>query len=610
MTRKFVILAITVLLFLGVVMWWIGQRAQTELQAVATGQFNNQQLILAQKVAQDITQHFAYLQASLLELASIGHKHPEIMQTPERAIPPFLEILRSSDVLAIGYSPPGSSDVFLYDENGPIAMPLVLDYTPFLDWSDGDATNLKALFGPCESPASGPFTGKTIVRIATRYWPVGAMPDKPGTLFMVVDAKAVARRYAHDVRSGESGYAWVLDQRGVFLDHFIEDFIGRDAVQARTGRDPRLDFSRIETIMRDRILTGQEGLDWYVSGWHRGTRGEVRKLIAYTPARIAPDQPRPLVWGVAVVAPVVEVEGIIGQAARREMLMVAAFQAVVFMGLAVTMYFAVRWSTTLRSEVEARTRELREARDKITANLRTLLDTQERLIRSERFAAIGEAASHISHEIKNPLMLMAGFARQVRRTLDEHSKEHEKLRLVEEEAKRLETMLDEVRDFTRPSAPKLEPLVLNATVRDTLALMEAELAARKVELRTELDPGLPPVLHDPAQLRQVIINLVKNAAEAMPEGGRITITSRLSGDTAEIAVRDTGPGLPPDQLKRIFNPFFTTKEKGTGLGLSVCYRIMQDHQGDIRVKSEPGEGCVFTLSLPAREEDRPGSDAA
>ncbi|WP_243313933.1 sensor histidine kinase [Fundidesulfovibrio agrisoli] len=598
MTRKFVILATTALLILGAVMWWIGQRAQNELQAVATRQFNNQQLILAQKVAQDITQHFAYLQGSLLELASIGHKHPELLRTPERAIPPFLEILRSSDVLAIGYSPPGSQEVTLFDADGPVEAPLVLDYAPFLDWADGTATTFKVLYGPCEAPTAGPFKGKTIVRIATRYWPVGTTPDRPGTLFMVVDAMSVAQRYAHDVRSGETGYAWVLDQRGIFLDHFIAEFIGSDAVQARIGRDPNLDYSRIETIMRDHILKGQEGVDWYVSGWHRGARGEVRKLIAYTPARIAPDQPRPLVWGVAVVAPVEEVEGIIGQATRREMLMVAAFQAVVFMGLAVTIYFSMRWSSELKSEVEIRTSELREARDKITENLRTLLDTQERLIRSERFAAIGEAASHISHEIKNPLMLMAGFARQVRRTLDAGSKEHEKLRMVEEEAKRLETLLMEVRDFTRPSAPRLEPLDLNATVADTLKLMETELAARGVELRTELAEGLPPVLHDPGQLRQVIINLIKNAAEAMPEGGHVAVTTSRNGGSAEIIVRDSGPGLPPEQLKLIFNPFYTTKERGTGLGLSVCYRILQDHQGDIRAASEPGKGCEFTVSLP------------
>lgn len=596
MTRRFFMLASTVLLILGAVMLRIGQGAKSELQAVVTEQFNRQQLILAQKVAADISQHFAFLEGSLLELAGLGRKHPGFMKSLDNAIPPFIEILHSSEVLAMGYAPPGSRRVTLFDENGPIELPQVLDYSPFIEW--GGSTALKVYYGPCESPSDGPFKDKTIVRLATRYWPQGAAPDKPGTLIMVVDAKAVARRYAHDVRSGETGYAWVIDQRGVFLDHFIEDFIGRDAVAARIGRDPRVDFSRIESIMKDRILTDEGGVDWYVSGWHRGVSGEVRKLIAYAPARIAPEQAYPLVWGVAVVAPVEEVEEIIGQAAQREMLMVAAFQAVVFMGLAVTVYFAIRWSSSLKAEVEARTSELREARDKLTANLRTLLHTQERLIRSERFAAIGEAAAHISHEIKNPLMLMAGFARQVRRTLDEGGKEAEKLRLIEEEAKRLETMLVEVRDFTRPSAPRLELQDFNATVRDTLHLMEAELAARGIELRQHLAAGLPPVRHDPAQVRQVIINLVKNAAEAMPNGGRITLTSRKRGETAELEVRDNGPGLEPAQKNLIFNPFYTTKERGTGLGLSVCYRILQDHQGDIRVQSEPGQGCAFTVSLP------------
>jgi len=598
MTRKFVIAATLGLLLLGAVMWHMGLRDRSELQAVATEQFNRQQLILAQKVAQDITQHFDFLRTSLLELTNLGLKYPALVQGPEQAFPPFVELLRTSEVLAIGHAPPGSDRVTLYNEHGPITTPQALEYVGFIHWARQTPDSQGVLTAGCESPVTGPFAGRTILRMAARQRSADVLPELAGVIFLVVDAQAVARRYAHDVRSGQTGYAWVLDQRGIFLDHYVESFIGMDAEFARKNRDPSVDFSRIDAIMRDFIRKGREGVDWYVSGWHRGSTGEVRKLIAYAPARVAKDAQGMETWGVAVVAPVEEVEGIIGQATMREMLMVAAFQVVVFVGLIITGYFGLRWSANLKVEVDSRTAQLSDARDRMQRNLEELLRTQELLIRSERFAAIGEAAAHISHEIKNPLMLMAGFARQVRRTLPEDGKEAQKLLLIEEEAKRLETMLDEVRDFTRPSAPKSAPHDLNETARDTIALMEAELAGRKVSIVNRLsgEPLIAP--HDPSQIRQVILNLVKNAAEAMPQGGAVTLETRRAGNTAELEVRDTGPGLTPDQAKQVFNPFYTTKERGTGLGLSVCFRILRDHKGDIRLASEPGRGCAFTISLP------------
>ena len=631
MTRKFVILATATLVLLGAVMWHLGLKAQNELQAVATEQFNRQQLILAQKVAQDIEQHFAFLRSSLLELASIWRKHPGLMRSPESALPPFQEILRSSEVLAIGYVAPGSREAALYNEGGRIPGPLALDYGPFLDWAGNVGQGQDVLFGPDEAPSEGPFAGKTIVRMAVRHWPGPDLdhpdrpgqpvqsvrpdrPGQPGIIFLVVDAMVVARRYAHDVRSGQTGYAWVLDQRGVFLDHFLEEFIGRDAFTVRKQRDPKVSYERINAIMRDGMLAGKEGQGWYMSGWHRGALGEVKKLVAYAPVRLAAGQSQPVTWSVAVAAPVEEVEGIIGQAALREMFMVAAFQVVVFLGLGVTMYFALRWSANLKAEVEVRTAELREARDKIKLNLNELLATQERLIRSERFAAIGEAAAHISHEIRNPLMLIGGFARQVRRALPDGGKEAQKLSLIEDEARRLESMLEEVRDFTRPSVPRMVQEDLNATIWETVMLMEGELARQGVVIRANLDKTLPRTAHDPSQMRQVVINLVKNAAEAMPGGGQVTVASRLNGELIEVEVRDTGPGLTPEESRLIFNPFYTTKERGTGLGLPVCYRIVHDHGGDIRAECPEGGGCVFTLSLPVdrrkakREEEGGGND--
>lgn len=616
MSRTFVILASLALLLFGAAMWVLGARARHELTTAATDQFNRQQLILAEKVSHDIQRHFQFLQTSLLELTHIWRRRPPRQSPQDHGFSTFQEILRPSDVLAIGLIPPGDTRPDLFDQDGPMTGQPGIDIRPAFNWSRRTGLQDDMYVSPALTPDSGGFAGRTVVILAARLWNDAPGAGDPGLLFFVVDALGVARRYAHDVRSGQTGYAWVLDSQGIFLDHIEEDFIGQDAFKARFGRDPTISFERINAIMRDRMLKGEQGVDWYVSGWHRGQAGEVRKLIAYTPVELAAGGVRSVRWSVAVVAPETEVQGIIGPSAKREFIMVAAFQAMVFMGLILTLYFAFRWSTTLRMEVEARTTELREARDKIRDNMRALIDTQERLIASERFAAIGEAAAHISHEIRNPLMLMGGFARQVRRVLDQEGEEARKLLLVEEEAGRLENMLGEVRDFTRPSAPRLTPGDLNATIWETAQLMEQDLAARGVVLRTKLDAALthaPGVPHDPGQIRQVLINLLKNAAEAMHEGGAVTVTSRRNATMAEVEVRDTGPGLTPEQARQIFNPFFTTKERGTGLGLAVCYRIMADHHGDIRVTAAQGKGCLFVLRLPLtgpeteHPEARPGN---
>jgi signal transduction histidine kinase len=252
--------------------------------------------------------------------------------------------------------------------------------------------------------------------------------------------------------------------------------------------------------------------------------------------------------------------------------------------------------------------KIREARDKSMiaeeqsreANLaiEELVDTQQKLIQSERFAAIGEAASHLSHEIKNPLMIMAGFAGQIRRSVQQNSPEEDKLNIIIQEAQRLEKMLYQVRDFTRPRKINKEPSQINQLISDTVKIFDNEFEASKIKCQLNLSNDLPLVNIDKDQIKQVLLNLIKNSLEAMPGGGALTIGSRIKNQTVLILVEDTGPGIPPDKTKKIFSPFFTTKDKGTGLGLAVSYRIIQDHGGDIFVDSKPCQGAKFMLHLP------------
>ncbi len=252
--------------------------------------------------------------------------------------------------------------------------------------------------------------------------------------------------------------------------------------------------------------------------------------------------------------------------------------------------------------------KIKEARDKSRlaeqqtkeANLaiEELVETQQRLLQSERFAAIGEAASHLSHEIKNPLMLMAGFARQVQRRVPRDSPEEEKLNIIIQEAQRLENMLYQVRDFTRPRTLNKKYCPVNQLVSDTLKMFEDEMENSKISIRLNLSQDLPQVSIDRDQIKQVLINLIKNSMEAMCSGGMLTVGSDRKNHTIRIWLEDTGQGIPPEKMKKIFSPFFTTKDKGTGLGLAVSYRIIQDHDGEIFVHSKPGRGARFEIHLP------------
>ncbi len=240
---------------------------------------------------------------------------------------------------------------------------------------------------------------------------------------------------------------------------------------------------------------------------------------------------------------------------------------------------------------EEQTRETKKA-------IEELVKTQHKLIQAERFAAIGEAASHLSHEIKNPLMIMAGFAKQIQCSLPNDCPEQEKLNIIVQEAQRLEKMLYEVRDFTRPRTLKKEPSQINQLISETIKIFDNQLETSKTEYRLDMPKDLPLVNMDKDQIKQVLINLIKNSLEAMQDGGFLTIGARQENQTVQVWVEDTGQGIPSEKMKKIFSPFFTTKDKGTGLGLAVSYRIIQDHGGDISVESKTGKGAKFTFHLP------------
>ena len=216
----------------------------------------------------------------------------------------------------------------------------------------------------------------------------------------------------------------------------------------------------------------------------------------------------------------------------------------------------------------------------------------------------GEAAAYVSHEIKNPLMVIGGLANQVERRLPEDPAAQEKLRIIQTEVKRLESFLGELRDFLRPAQPTKREINVNEVIRDVKALMGDALGEKGVVLEDRLAPDLPPVELDPNQIKQVLVNLVKNAMEATEGQGKILLSSGATKDgQVWFAIQDTGKGMSEDVLEKIFHPFYTTKDKGTGLGLAVINKIITDHHGTITVDSSAGSGSTFTVRFPQKGAD-------
>jgi PAS domain S-box-containing protein len=234
-------------------------------------------------------------------------------------------------------------------------------------------------------------------------------------------------------------------------------------------------------------------------------------------------------------------------------------------------------------------------------------------VEAERVHALTLLAGSLAHEIGNPLnaldihlQLMEREVRRLRRLAGEGESETAAsaerltgyLEVAKGEVHRLDYIITEFLQALRPSPPKFQNASLNDSAEETLALLRPELEARGLTVGSELSAGLPAAQFDPAQIKQVLVNLVKNAMQATSRGGVITLSSGANGEAVWMCVRDTGAGIPPERLNRIFEPFYTTKEKGTGLGLLIVQRIIRDHRGRIEVESAVGKGTTFKLWLP------------
>lgn len=228
--------------------------------------------------------------------------------------------------------------------------------------------------------------------------------------------------------------------------------------------------------------------------------------------------------------------------------------------------------------------------------------THGQLVQSEKLSAVGELAASVAHEVKNPMVGIVGFS-QLGLESDDIQEMHEYFKLIEQDAFRANKILQNLLEFSRPPEMELELLGVNDVVNGSLQLCKHQLFMQGVKIDTTLADGLPPIRGNSNQLRQVLLNLMLNAGQAMENSPKKEIhVSTVAGENGnvEIRVADTGPGIPEDVKGQLFKPFFTTKRrgKGTGLGLSVSRSIIEGHRGNIRVDGAPGQGATFVIRIP------------
>lgn len=242
-----------------------------------------------------------------------------------------------------------------------------------------------------------------------------------------------------------------------------------------------------------------------------------------------------------------------------------------------------------------------------------LQEAQDALMQSEKMSALGQLAAGITHEVKNPIAGITGFAQLCLKIAPEGSPLTTHLKLIERESKRAKEILDNLLRFSRMEKVEMLPLEPNTVVAESLKLVAHQLQIQKVQVSTHYAEGLPHFMGNLSQLQQVIMNLTMNASQAMqPKGGRLQVSTSSDKDgRVIIEVKDEGRGIKPEDRSRLFTPFFSTKKKGegTGLGLSVSYGIIKQHQGEIRVWSQVGVGTIFYLYLPSVDQFRPEDQA-
>jgi two-component system NtrC family sensor kinase len=700
-------------------------------QEIVSDDFQQQQLILARTTARQLEAGLAFLRRELKILAySPAIQYLEDVAWANRMLVSFAELSKVgvTGIERIDFTGPVANKAFVLDAGGPRVIQQDFNTSPEVIWARDPANRGRIYQGPIEVQRQGEFQ-VPFMDLATPVYEESVDESHPkaggkldGVLIFKINVSAFAANYCADIRSGRSGYCWVMDNKGIFLYHPEREFVGQDAFTARGRRNPAISFAQINEIQKTKMLAGEEGTSRYISGWHRGVVRQMEKFLAFTHANVNPEGKR--IWPVAVVAPTDEVYGTIHSLYVRQFLIQGILIFALMLAAATVIYYESRWSVELQSEVERTTADLRRSqkqyksvvenardliflvdeegaflsantamarifglpaagitRKKITDLLsredaqamlswvqdavhsrksseikaalrikdriywfsthfvpifgedgrsveqvlvmaRDITDRQQmenQMAQTEKLASLGTLAAGVAHEINNPVGVMLGFTELLLDKLPKDSKEHEMLKTIERQGLNAKRIVENLMTFARQPAKQEDFTDINQDITNVVALVKNNLLTRKVDIDLKLAKDLPRVRGDAGELQQVFLNLINNAAAAMPGGGRLTVITKINpySHMVEAIFADTGTGIPKRYADRIFVPFFTTKKvgEGTGLGLAVSYAIINKFGGNIRFESRAADegsegltGTTFFVSLQSEYAASPAPE--
>jgi two-component system, NtrC family, sensor kinase len=677
-------------------------RFARQMVTLVSDQFNQEQLTVARGIQKLVENSLNSLEKELLQIAAqieAPVADPTVWQVRLQ-----LELERVSTV--------GVTEILVWDG--------ATDGTWVFSRSDPPHQSQAAMaeFSPAALPAPGevrisrPLTTGPGVQLLMA---AAMTPDNGHFLIFRINLAWFLTPLLKEVRSGTSGYAWIIDDRGWFLYHPFTDFIGRSAFAVRQETYPELNFIQINRIQREEMLQGREGSGTYQAAWHRGLTGQIAKLIAFCPIQVS-QTPRQF-WSVAVVAPTHEIASAVSQIHHGQLVLQAVVVLVVAVAAAALYLFELRFSRGLERLVEARTRALKRSEEKYrlliesaedfiftmdaqarlksvnsyTANffgadaehlldrclsdllaadvaernikavqrvyatqrsvreeieirsvdppvwlnanymplkneageINTVLciarditeskNLQRRLVTTEKLAALGTLAAGVAHEINNPLGVILGFCDLLLRKQAPGSQAHDDLKIIERQGLHCKDIVDNLLSFARDRKVPEESTDLTQCLEEIVKVARHSIERRGVALKLDITRRPVRVRGDCRQLQQVLLNLMNNAVDAMPQGGVLTVGTVIEKGTrhAVVKVSDTGHGIAEADLDRIYEPFFTTKPEGegTGLGLFVSYGIIKECGGSIDCESRVAErngdrsGTTFLVKLPQRLQE-------
>ena len=661
----------------------IGFNSYRIMELNAAKVFNEQQLFLVREAARGIREFIGTLEGTLRFSADIIASSPQGVEAAEKLFSSvFANSARQMEYL------------FIADSDGAI----LYSYPPADSFSvkeTGLSTLLKQASGRTDlavSPVMAiKLSNQTIFSFIIAVPVKNPKGDTEQWVCCIPDFNRMKQQFIYPIRSGKTGYAWMVDAQGMLIAHPNKSLEGKEAVAASKNGMPEFSSRRLEEIVQQKMIQGDEGTGEYVAGWHAGEKGLTKKLIAYAPIRLGG-----IGWSIGVSTPYHEVLQQLAESNKRLALFLGCFIGTIIIGALwllwqekknqqVNQYLqwsqevfngitdgitivdqnyrvlmvndaVCRWQNKplefflgkpchevflLREELclgcpaketfatgqpafrervsitlggkkyyfHLYTFPLKDRNGKTVRVVEYVKDvTRERMLQSEiiqneRLAIIGKMSAQVAHEIRNPLSALTLNADLLEDEIRGYqgidpAEAQELVATIKHELKSLHNVIDEYLQFTRLPRIKLDKGDINKTLEEILAFMAEEFRTHKITLRKTFDAELPLVNIDYDQLRRAFINIIRNAREAMKEGGSLDIATRVYEKWVEITVMDNGEGISEQNLEQIFTPFFSTKVGGTGLGLSITKHIISEHQGEITCESRRDEGTRFTIRLP------------